>query len=105
MENKINRLLLRSEHVHHIDENKKNDNIENLEILTSKEHAIKHAIIRKKPLVKVRCALCKKYFHIIERILKRRMRINKMGNVFCSISCGASFYQRYWIKKLCEGYN
>lgn len=42
MENHIGRPLRRDEHVHHIDENKMNNSIENLMLVTPKEHAALH---------------------------------------------------------------
>lgn len=42
----IGRWLTKDEHVHHIDENKINNNIENLDILNSRDHMLKHQIER-----------------------------------------------------------
>lgn len=38
MEQKLGRRLLRSERVHHIDENPSNDDIDNLQVVTVSEH-------------------------------------------------------------------
>lgn len=40
---KLGRWIKSSEHVHHIDGNKLNNDLDNLEILTSSEHTAKHA--------------------------------------------------------------
>lgn len=42
MENHLGRPLLKSEAVHHIDGNKLNNHIGNLEIMSRREHAIRH---------------------------------------------------------------
>ena len=42
MQDYIGRKLLKREVVHHIDGNKSNNDIENLECLTRKEHGLKH---------------------------------------------------------------
>ena len=42
MANKIGRLLTRSEHVHHINGDKMDDRIENLQILSPSEHGRLH---------------------------------------------------------------
>jgi len=44
MENKLWRKLKRNEHVHHIDWNKLNNNIENLQLYSAWEHLREHAI-------------------------------------------------------------
>lgn len=44
MERKIGRRLYSNECVHHIDHNKKNNHISNLELMTKSEHARHHAL-------------------------------------------------------------
>ena len=51
MENSIGRSLSSSEHVHHIDGNKNNNNAENLEIKTASEHAAYHKNKNKPALI------------------------------------------------------
>ena len=48
MDKKIGRKLERCELIHHIDENKKNNSIENLMIVSSKEHGRIHAELNKR---------------------------------------------------------
>lgn len=56
MERHIGRRLLRFEIVHHINENKMDNRIENLKIVTPKEHAAEHGM-QKYPLTKI-CLAC-----------------------------------------------
>lgn len=56
MENRIGRLLTTDEHVHHINENKKDNEDSNLELLTKSEHAKRHA--RPKTMVLLICSWC-----------------------------------------------
>ena len=44
MENEIGRRLYQNEVVHHIDHNRSNNNISNLELMTRKEHCRFHAL-------------------------------------------------------------
>ena len=50
MEDKIGRYLKSNEDVHHIDGNKKNNNKNNLELITHSEHAIKNASDKKRDI-------------------------------------------------------
>jgi hypothetical protein len=61
MEQKIGRRLSRFEFVHHIDGDKRNNRLDNLEVVTPKEHATKHGQWkhpRSKP-----CLVCGKIFN------------------------------------------
>lgn len=69
MENKIGRLLLENEEVHHIDENRHNNSPENLEIMIRGEHQRFHGKINGLKTMKhgrsrykkgCRCPICRK---------------------------------------------
>lgn len=83
----LGRILTNNEFVDHIDENKKNDSLENLQILTRKENNEKSRLHRKtkKQMVKLCCPGCGCEF---ER--ERRQTHLSKNNVFttCSRSCG-----------------
>ena len=72
--------------VHHIDENKSNNSITNLQLLTSTEHQILHNAASKRPYKK--CRFCGKIFHPKHNI-----------NVFCSEICFRNFQKS--IKEKC----
>ena len=61
---KEHRILKSNEHVDHIDNNKLNDDISNLQILTLKENNIKEAKRKGKKMVTLRCPCCGKFFTI-----------------------------------------
>ncbi len=92
MENKIGRLLTRREHVHHKDEDKTNDSIENLDLLSVEEHARHHR--PPNPLVHVQCP-CGAEFKLTTNEHRNRLRRSKRGVLFCSIACSA---QHQWQK-------
>lgn len=75
---KLGRWLTHEEHVHHIDGNKLNNSLENLEVLSNKEHAHKHRghIL---PL-EVYCKNCCKLF----------IRENSKA-IFCTLNCANTF--------------
>ena len=87
VENKLNRLLRDSEDVHHIDEDKTNNNPENLKVLTKAEHTRLH-LTKSIEDVSIKCPKCGNVFKISPRALRLRLGRNKSGEVFCSRSCG-----------------
>lgn len=74
MENYLNRYLDKNEIVHHKDENRSNNNIENLELTTNSEHC-KHHHPRILPLIKI-CEICGEEF-----------KPDKEYSKFCSSEC------------------
>ena len=85
-EQKIGRLLKKGEQVHHIDENKLNNDPTNIEVLPGRgEHTKIHARnTRKMKEVKIECPECGKIFLILPCQDGRRFG-NK--NKFCSRRC------------------
>lgn len=100
----IGRPLTANEHVHHIDKNKANNNIENLLIVDPHEHGRYHKGKRvsrergrqtikfegRAEWAKMRCPNCGKIFFRPKRetVLSKP---NKLGVNFCSNRCGALF--------------
>lgn len=58
----LNRYLLQSEHVDHKDEDKTNDDIQNLQIISQAENSRKYAKLNGKKMAKIRCPNCHKIF-------------------------------------------
>ena len=48
--------------IHHIDENKYNNDISNLELKTRSQHSIEHNSVRKRTMVRLKCPGCGKIF-------------------------------------------
>ena len=82
----LGRMLTSTEHVDHIDEDKTNDNIKNLQILTPKENNLK---THKKPDVKLKCPICSKTFSRTRTQL--RGRLHRLESVCCSRRCGGTY--------------
>lgn len=80
---KLGRILTRDEQVDHIDNNKLNDEVENLQILTREENSQKWIDssdrIRQK-MIKLTCSFCGVVFERQERQVKYKNNIND----FCS---------------------
>lgn len=84
-ENKIGRLLKAGEHVHHIDEDKSNNDPSNLEVMTISEHAKHHASGAE--LVEIVCPCCNKSFMLKPHQYRLRKARNKSSRLYCSRSC------------------
>lgn len=78
----MGRYLLDDEHVDHIDNNKKNDEISNLQILTQKQNNEKEASLRKKAKVVVVCDFCLESFEKEPRQMHKKNKNN-----YCSRTC------------------
>lgn len=89
MENKLGRLLKRTEDVHHINGDRFDNSVNNLEVLSRSEHAKKHKPIQ--PSLKITCPTCEKTFKARPSQYRARVKRNKSGKIFCSASCGTIY--------------
>lgn len=85
MENHLGRLLEKNEVVHHLDKDRHNNAIENLQVMDSREHNRMHSSIGR-TIVELVCPCCGKAF-------SRELRAVHGGQSFCSRSCNGK-YQR-----------
>ena len=88
VENHLGRLLRDDEIVHHVDENKMNNLVSNLEVTDASSHATAHGLAKGKLAVRLRCPNCAKVFVRI----KRDTHLQKGGNAtFCARTCSTEF--------------
>lgn len=89
MEQHLGRLLRHDEVVHHINGNKLDNRLENLELTTLSEHTKRH--VKETPLETFTCAQCGEKF-------QRRAGIGaeskKYKHAFCSSSCRSRYYRK-----------
>lgn len=86
MEQHIGRRLEKGEVVHHIDHNKVNNSIKNLELISNSEHVRRHSLEHGSLYVQLKCPWCETIFEIPKRssFLQKR---NKYSCNCCSSSC------------------
>lgn len=83
------------ETVDHIDSNKENNDLSNLQILSRDEHSSNDT--RRVKHVKFNCAWCKKEFERSPRLVRDKARKNKAGP-FCSRACAGKYSRRLQLK-------
>lgn len=88
---KEKRILKINEQVDHIDENKTNDNLDNLQILSHEENNRKHVIESGKSsiLIELKCPVCSKVFYRAPN--KVNFKIKKGKIPCCDRICSAKF--------------
>lgn len=100
MENKLGRLLLPNEIVHHLDRNKKNNVESNLEVLDSKEHNRLHGLAQGVYTCKLKCPNCHTIFERPFRLAFQTLP-RKFG-CFCTRSCSGKFSREEQVNGLSE---
>lgn len=88
MENELGYIIPPGYVVHHINENKKDNRIENLQLMTTKEHNTLHGLSQGKKYVTLKCPSCGAIF---ERE-KRNSHLQKGSRyTCCSMKCRGTF--------------
>lgn len=97
VENHLGRLLESSEVVHHIDGNKKNNLLSNLEVMSVSEHARHHGQEISRKYVDLKCPECGKEF-----IREKNQTHLQKGTSYtaCSRSCSGKFSSKVRLKRL-----
>lgn len=88
MENHLGRLLSPNEIVHHINHDRKDNRIENLEVMTRETHGKLHARDRPRKMALLRCPWCKNEF---ERAFNQIFLQKGTEYTCCSATCRGKF--------------
>lgn len=98
MENHLGQILQCDEVVHHINGNKKDNRIQNLEVMPAKKHNQLHGFEQGKTLVDLICPQCGKEF----TKSKKNTHLSKpiQAKTFCSRSCSGKFNREFQLRGL-----
>ncbi len=91
MENYLGRILNSNEVVHHKDENKLNNNISNLKLMTNSDHSLAHALEKGRKFCTLKCPQCKILFDIEHNKTFLAKNKSKLKCTCCSALCRGKF--------------
>lgn len=83
MEKKLGRYLRPDEEVHHINHDKLDNQIDNLQLLSFEEHLALHRVERRVERMKKNCLVCEKEFQFVESTRRKGKNVPK----YCSQAC------------------
>jgi len=86
MELHLGRFLERGEVVHHRNEDRADNSLENLEIKTNSTHAVEHGRSRETQMLELKCPWCEKNF-VRERRQTFLVKKTPLGCTCCSATC------------------
>lgn len=103
MENHLGRLLNKYEVVHHINHDKFDNRIENLEILSCKEHSKKHGLEKGRKWAILKCPVCGKIFKLpYNETVFQKYPKDKTKAQCCSRSCGCKLGRMKQLNKVTD---
>lgn len=94
IENHLERLLNNDEVVHHIDGNKFNNTLNNLDVMSRAEHARLHASLNLKKIVELKCPECGVRFNRAYNQTHLVGSSKAEHGTFCSRSCNGKFSRK-----------
>jgi len=92
MENHLGRLLEKGEVVHHINKNKKDNRLENLELKDKSQHVREHSLEHGRKWVRLKCPNCGQIFET-----QKRQSFLQKGSKYtcCSMKCRGQFSRKW----------